>query len=155
MLAAKRTPTGKPRGRKPGQKVKKAKQSFKIYVYKILKQYHPDIGISSKAMNIMNSMVADMLDRIASEASKLAKYNKRSTISSREIQTAVRLLLPGELGKYAVSDATKAVTKYASFTEPKVTLAMWCVEDDDATIYSDMPDLILDFSSDDELPALE
>ena len=114
MVAAKKAPTGKPRGRKPGQKVKKAKQSFKIYVYKVLKQVHPDTGISSKAMNIMNSMVGDMFDRVASEASKLAKYNKKSTISSREIQTAVRLLLPGELAKHAVSEGTKAVTKYTS-----------------------------------------
>ena len=104
----------KPRGRKPGQKVKKGKQSFKIYVYKVLKQVHPDTSISSKAMNIMNSMVGDMFDRVASEASKLAKYNKKATISSREIQTAVRLLLPGELAKHAVSEGTKAVTKYTS-----------------------------------------
>ena len=96
------------------EKVKKAKQSFKIYVYKVLKQVHPDTGISSKAMNIMNSMVNDMFDRVASEASKLAKYNKKATISSREIQTAVRLLLPGELAKHAVSEGTKAVTKYTS-----------------------------------------
>ena len=38
----------------------------------------------------------------------------RSTITSREIQTAVRLLLPGELAKHAVSEGTKAVTKYTS-----------------------------------------
>ena len=115
MAAKKSAPAaGAQRGRKPGQKVKKAKQSFKIYVYKVLKQVHPDTGISSKAMNIMNSMVNDMFDRIGSEASKLAKYNKKSTISSREIQTAVRLLLPGELAKHAVSEGTKAVTKYTS-----------------------------------------
>jgi hypothetical protein len=30
------------------------------------------------------------------------------------IQTAVRLLLPGELAKHAVSEGTKAVTKYTS-----------------------------------------
>ena len=59
-------------------------------------------------------MVGDMFDRVASEASKLAKYNKKATISSREIQTAVRLLLPGELAKHAVSEGTKAVTKYTS-----------------------------------------
>ena len=41
-------------------------------------------------------------------------YNRRSTITSREIQTAVRLLLPGELAKHAVSEGTKAVTKYTS-----------------------------------------
>ena len=87
MAVTKKVNNAKPRGRKPGQKVKKAKQSFKIYVYKVLKQVHPDTGISSKAMNIMNSMVNDMFDRVASEASKLAKYNKKSTISSREVQT--------------------------------------------------------------------
>ena len=81
-----------------GKKARKAKrkESFSIYVYKVLKQVHPDTGISSKAMMIMNSFVSDIFERIAGEASKLAKYNKRSTISSREIQTAVRLLLPGE-----------------------------------------------------------
>ena len=36
----------------------------------------------------MNSFVNDVFERIASEASRLAHYNKRSTISSREIQTA-------------------------------------------------------------------
>ncbi len=61
-----------------------------------------------------NSFVNDIFERIAAEASRLSHYNKRSTISSREIQTAVRLLLPGELAKHAVSEGTKAVTKYTS-----------------------------------------
>ncbi|CAH2020343.1 unnamed protein product [Acanthoscelides obtectus] len=63
-------------------------------------------------MSIMNSFVNDIFERIAAEASRLAHYNKRATITSREIQTAVRLLLPGELAKHAVSEGTKAVTKY-------------------------------------------
>uniref|UniRef100_A0A9J7XWF4 Histone H2B n=1 Tax=Cyprinus carpio carpio TaxID=630221 RepID=A0A9J7XWF4_CYPCA len=88
--------------------------SYAIYVYKVLKQVHPDTGISSKAMGIMNSFVNDIFERIAGESSRLAHYNKRSTITSREIQTAVRLLLPGELAKHAVSEGTKAVTKYTS-----------------------------------------
>uniref|UniRef100_A0A2K5EBF3 Histone H2A/H2B/H3 domain-containing protein n=1 Tax=Aotus nancymaae TaxID=37293 RepID=A0A2K5EBF3_AOTNA len=65
--------------KKDGKKRKRSrKESYSVYVYKVLKQ------------------------RIADEASRL-----RSTITSGEIQTAVRLLLPGELG-------TKAVTKYTS-----------------------------------------
>ena len=80
----------------------------------MLKQVHPDTGVSSKAMSIMNSFVRDLFERIASQANTLAKYNKKATISSREIQTAVRLLLPGELAKHAVSEGTKAVTKYTS-----------------------------------------
>ena len=100
---------------KGGDKKKKKlrrKESYAIYIYKVLKQVHPDTGISSKAMSIMNSFVNDLFERIAAEASRLAHYNKRSTITSREIQTAVRLLLPGELAKHAVSEGTKAVTKY-------------------------------------------
>ncbi|XP_025942897.1 late histone H2B.L1-like isoform X1 [Apteryx rowi] len=79
-----------------------------------VRQVHPDTGISSKAMSIMNSFVNDIFERLASEASRLAQYNHRSTITSREVQTAVRLLLPGELAKHAVSEGTKAVTKYTS-----------------------------------------
>ena len=106
-------------GRKPGKAMKKtrrrkAKQSYGIYIYKVLKQVHPDVGVSSKAMSIMNSFVNDIFERLAGEASKLTHHNKRNTISSREIQTAVRLLLPGELAKHAVSEGTKAVTKYTS-----------------------------------------
>ena len=96
------------------KKRKKRKESYSIYIYKVLKQVHPDTGISSKAMSIMNSFVNDLFERIAAESSRLAHYNKRSTITSREIQTAVRLLLPGELAKHAVSEGTKAVTKYTS-----------------------------------------
>ena len=44
----------------------------------------------------------------------LMTFFARSTITSREIQTSVRLLLPGELAKHAVSEGTKAVTKYTS-----------------------------------------
>ncbi|KAK7925125.1 hypothetical protein WMY93_007435 [Mugilogobius chulae] len=100
---------------KGGKKKRKTrKESYAIYVYKVLKQVHPDTGISSKAMSIMNSFVNDIFERIGGEASRLAHYNKRSTITSREIQTAVRLLLPGELAKHAVSEGTKAVTKYTS-----------------------------------------
>ncbi|GMT04113.1 hypothetical protein PENTCL1PPCAC_26287 [Pristionchus entomophagus] len=93
---------------------KSRKESYSVYIYRVLKQVHPDTGVSSKAMSIMNSFVNDVFERIAGEASRLAHYNKRSTISSREIQTAVRLILPGELAKHAVSEGTKAVTKYTS-----------------------------------------
>ena len=60
----------------------KRKESYAIYIYKVLKQVHPDTGVSSKAMSIMNSFVNDLFEHIAAEASRLAQYNKRSTITS-------------------------------------------------------------------------
>ncbi len=99
------------------KRTKTRKETYSSYIYKVLKQTHPDTGITTKAMSIMNSFVNDIFERVASEASKLAAYNKKSTISSREIQTAVRLILPGELAKHAVSEGTRAVTKYTSSTD--------------------------------------
>ncbi|KAJ4906361.1 Histone H2B.3 [Raphanus sativus] len=99
---------------KKKKRSKKSVETYKIYIFKVLKQVHPDIGISSKAMGIMNSFINDIFEKLAQEASKLARYNKKPTITSREIQTAVRLVLPGELAKHAVSEGTKAVTKFTS-----------------------------------------
>ncbi|KAG6526571.1 histone H2B.11-like [Zingiber officinale] len=99
---------------KKSKKAKRATETYKIYIFKVLKQVHPDIGISSKAMSIMNSFINDIFEKLAQEASRLARYNKKPTITSREIQTSVRLVLPGELAKHAVSEGTKAVTKFTS-----------------------------------------
>ncbi|KIJ68915.1 hypothetical protein HYDPIDRAFT_105443 [Hydnomerulius pinastri MD-312] len=100
-----------------GEKKKRRKvrkETYSSYIYKVLKQVHPDTGISNKAMAILNSFVNDIFERIATEASKLAAYSKKSTISSREIQTSVRLILPGELAKHAISEGTKSVTKFSA-----------------------------------------
>ncbi|KAF6985021.1 hypothetical protein CFC21_002943 [Triticum aestivum] len=117
--AEKRLPAAKEGGGgggsdKKAKKAKKSVETYKIYIFKVLKQVHPDIGISSKAMSIMNSFINDIFEKLAQEAAKLARYNKKPTITSREIQTSVRLVLPGELAKHAVSEGTKAVTKFTS-----------------------------------------
>ena len=62
----------------------------------------------------MNSFISDIFEKVVGEAGKLSRYAKKSTLSSREVQTAVRLVLPGELAKHAVSEGTKAVTKFAA-----------------------------------------
>ena len=128
-MAPKKTTTGSAKGtpatkqakrkvveRKGGKR--KRTETFSVYIYRVLKQVHPETGISKRSMHIMNSFINDIFEKIALEASKLVRYNKKHTLSSREIQTAVRLLLPGELAKHAVSEGTKAVTKYSSAWAP-------------------------------------
>ena len=58
------------------KKKQRRKESYAIYIYKVLKQVHPDTGISSKAMSIMNSFVNDIFERIAAEASLLNTRNQ-------------------------------------------------------------------------------
>ncbi|XP_039854284.1 histone H2B.2-like isoform X1 [Panicum virgatum] len=99
-------------GKKGRKKAKKSVETYKIYIFKVLKQVHPDIGISSNAMSIMNSFINDIFEKLAGEAAKLARYNKKPTITSHEIQNSVRFVLSGELAKHAVSKGTKSVTKF-------------------------------------------
>ncbi|KAI4969954.1 hypothetical protein ZWY2020_000868 [Hordeum vulgare] len=89
--AEKRPPASKEGGEKKGKK--KSKKS---------------------AMSIMNSFINDIFEKLAGESAKLARYNKKPTIMSREIQTSVRLVLHDELAKHVVCEGTKAVTKFTS-----------------------------------------
>ena len=116
-MAPSKTPTAT-KSVKKEKKDKKAKrhtrhETFSVYIYKVLKQVHNDTGISKKSMAIMNSFINDVFERIALEASKLVRYNKKHTLSAREIQSAVKLLLPGELAKHAIIEGAKAVNKIA------------------------------------------
>lgn len=107
---------------KPIEKTKKMKkknyQSFSIYLFKLLRSVTKDqFGISRHSMLIMNNFVNDVLEQIASEAGRLASHSKKRTLGSREIQTAVKLLVPGELAKHANIEAMKAITMYYNSQE--------------------------------------
>jgi len=91
---------------------KRRNETYNLYIYKVLKQVHPEIGVSKKAMSILNSFVSDTFEKIVGEAGRLCKYGKKQTLSAREVQSACRLVLPGELAKHALSEGTKALTKY-------------------------------------------
>lgn len=109
--------TGKGKGSKkpvdPSKKRRKPRRrGWKSYNYKVLKQIHPDTGITRMGMQVMSDMVQDIFERISEQADFIRKINKKSTTTAREVQTAVRLILPGELAKHAVSEGTMAVTRF-------------------------------------------
>ncbi|XP_021008437.1 histone H2B type 3-A-like [Mus caroli] len=94
--------------------IRRRKNSFAIYFPKVLKNIHVGLSLSQRSVNILDSFVKDMFERIASEASFLVRQARNSTINSREIQTAIRLLLPGELCRRAVAEGTMAMVRYIS-----------------------------------------
>ncbi|VDP66966.1 unnamed protein product [Echinostoma caproni] len=58
-------------------KTKRRKESYAIYIYKVLHQVHPDTGLSSKAMSIMKLFVNDFFEQTVAESIRLAHYNKQ------------------------------------------------------------------------------
>lgn len=101
-----------PKGAK--KSVRKPKRSWKVYILRALKAIDKKLTVSSKTVKIVNSFVNDIFERIAGEAATLVRVNKKRTLGSRELQTAVRLVLPTELAKHAMAEGTKAVAKVSS-----------------------------------------
>ena len=90
-----------------------ASNEYSTYIFRTLKGIHPNFGISKQAMSTLNSLVADMFIQNMEESRKLALYNGRNTVTSREVMTSIKLIFPGELSKHAVAEANKALSNYA------------------------------------------
>lgn len=89
-------------------------QKFNVYIRKILKQVHPDMSIAEDTVQQLNSTLNYIGDAIVKEADRLVKSEKKKTLGSREIQNAVRSILPDELSRHAVADATRSITRFLS-----------------------------------------
>lgn len=88
MASSKNTPAQKKSSRKAAQESRpkrRRNETFSVYIYRVLKQVHPETGVSKRSMSIMNSFINDIFEKIALEASKLVRYNRKHTLSSREI----------------------------------------------------------------------
>lgn len=70
----------------PGKKKVNQIETYSVYIYRVLKQVHPETGISKRSMSIMNSFINDVFERINLEAGKLVSNNHKHTLSSREVQ---------------------------------------------------------------------
>ena len=99
------------RGPERKERKRKRTETFSKYIFKVLKQVHKDMGISKSSMNVMNSFIRDLFEQISLEASKLVRNNKVHTLTAKEIQSSVKLLLPGELALHAAIEGNKALNK--------------------------------------------
>eukprot|EP00434_Breviolum_minutum_P036071 symbB.v1.2.031944.t1/scaffold3766.1/size50672/6 len=98
--------------KKKANKSKTQTTNWGGYVLKLLKQVHPGMKISKQAMSVMVSCVEDTFERISHEAGNLHRRGDSKTLTTRDIQSAVRLVFPGELSRHAVSEGCKAVIAF-------------------------------------------
>ncbi|XP_062940876.1 histone H2B-like [Cynocephalus volans] len=95
---------------------RRGEDSFATYFPRVLKLVHDGLSLSQQAVNVMDSCISDLFERLAEEAGRLARYNQRCTLTSQDIQAAVHLLLTGELRKHAVTEGTRAVLRFTMST---------------------------------------
>jgi hypothetical protein len=89
---------------------------FFLGVSKVRRQVHPFLQLNNEAMLMIAALNAQVNSMISNKSVDLlvSQGKHYETVSSRVVQTCVRLNLPGELAKHAVSEGTKAVTKFFS-----------------------------------------
>lgn len=78
-----------------------------------MKEMAPDSGISKKAMTTLNQIISDKFESIMNESRGLIINNKKGTLTSKEVETACRLLIKGELGSNSVAAGRRAIARYS------------------------------------------
>jgi len=95
---------------------------YDVYIHRILKQVNPDRRISSDAMKVVNDSCQDLYGRLKKEIVALSAVGSRGrdnsshTLAVKDIISAARFVLPGEICKHAVSQAYRAVNNYEVVT---------------------------------------
>ncbi|KAJ8423809.1 hypothetical protein Cgig2_026464 [Carnegiea gigantea] len=91
------------------------KQDYRRYLRRVMKTIEPDMRISSRAITVINSFLNDVFEKLVEEATKLSVQTGKKTLASKEIQGAVRFVLPGDLAKHAFAEGNKAWANYLRF----------------------------------------
>ena len=86
---------------------------MQTYIFRVLKEAAPEYGISKNAINMLNEVLLDSYDQILNEARNMMIFSKKQTLSSKECESAVKLLIPGELGKCATKEGRNALAKFS------------------------------------------
>ena len=114
-----KTPIRRPgqAGRLPGQKNKKKGMNLRRHIYRVVQIYEPDFAIKYSAMEIMNSMIIDIMKSLHKEAAEIMELGKQKLMQSNTLAAAVKLKFPGTLAEFADKSGQKVVAKYKRWTK--------------------------------------
>ena len=110
-------------GDKVAKKVSKKvrTENYRLYITRVLKEMHPDSSITRDAVGVVNSFVHHLFTVLATDAGKIAAFNKKNTVTARELEAATTMNLPSELARHAIAEAKKAVEITRNVVKEKKT----------------------------------
>ena len=92
--------------------LRKDQDGWHYYINRARSSVSKKHSLSRRAMMVMGSLVEDLFERLATEAINVAHVNRVKTLSGRELQIAVRLLMQGDLQRFGMTEGTRAVLAY-------------------------------------------
>ncbi|XP_042905996.1 histone H2B-like [Parasteatoda tepidariorum] len=82
--------------------------SFQKYIRQVKKTLIPESKLSSMTLKELDDILTHILDRIETELQRLIRLSNSKTITTRQLEFAVRLCLPEHLGRLAANYGNSA-----------------------------------------------
>ena len=112
-VAKKVAPARKPENKKE-KKVFRDEDNLRVYIFRVLKEVHPETGISKTAISTLNSIILEVYRNLAANARELCMKSDHKILTPQDIQTAIKIVFPGEICKHAINEGTRALTTFNS-----------------------------------------
>ena len=98
--------------RKARKTAPRSEVRWSSYILKVLKEVHPDLQINKAGVTVLSDALDDLMERLAKECKHLVQSNERATLTARDVEAAVRLLIPpGAIRDLATKQGSEAVAR--------------------------------------------
>lgn len=93
--------------------------SFGVYIGKLTKAKHADVGLTGLSKQYLDDIAHWVVKRMATAIRLLLLNSNRSTVNTREISYAIRLVFPGMLAIQANRNSNERITQHNGHAAPK------------------------------------
>jgi len=91
--------------------------SYGRYLKQVLRQTDGSMTLSKESILVLDSMMDDIFNRISNQASQLVYARRKKTLTDRDMDFAVKLIVPGDLGDHSMREGYRAVDSFATNLE--------------------------------------
>lgn len=99
-------------GLKKKKKIKREEdRSYCSYITKVFKTIHPGMQLDKKTTEIINTCCYHVMEEVCEQAAKCIARTNKKTLSSSDLQYAVKFLFPTELAQHAEMEGIMAVAR--------------------------------------------
>ena len=106
----------------PGPPLGSFEDPVHSFIYVLLEQVHPGFYILPRTSCCVADALRDVMQRLITCCVELSAKNATGFLTPKHMESAVQLVLPGELGKHAKSASTKAITKFNTSSDKNASL---------------------------------
>ncbi|XP_008836694.1 histone H2B subacrosomal variant-like [Nannospalax galili] len=87
-------------------------RNYFLYIKRVMKEVVPQRHISARTVDILNILINDLFERIATKACHVMYSRNRCTLTLEDLEEAVYQLLPRKLAEFAVAFGNEAVHRF-------------------------------------------